>query len=82
MKRGHCPPGWISVPVRIKNSQKQEVEISCKCLLKALNLSLKLKGKIPEDFLLLCGLKAKAIVIFLLLEKLDGCCWFAQSLHF
>lgn len=27
MKPGHCPPGWIRVPVPIKNSQKQEVEI-------------------------------------------------------
>lgn len=91
MKPGHCPPGWLRVPVPIQNSQKQEVEILHKCLLKPLNLSSKIKGEIPEDFIKICilyfvlllwRLKLKAIVVFFLLEKLDGCCWFAQSLHY
>lgn len=89
MKPGHCPPGWLRVPVPRKNSQKQEVEILHKRLLKPLNLSSKIKGEIPEDFikalysvLLLWRLKPKAIVVFFLLEKLDGCRWFAQSLHY
>ena len=89
MKPSHCPPGWLRVPVPIKNSQKQEVEILCKRLLKPLNLSSKIKGEIAEDFikplysvLLLWGLKPKVIVVFLPLEKLDGCCWFVQSPHY